>query len=115
MEYKRSERVAGGIKSELSNIIHKDIKDPLIGFVTITNVVLTDDLKIAKVFFSVFGNKNEQEKSYKGLMRAKGFLRREISSRLRLKYVPELRFYIDDTHEKASKIDEIIKKIEEGQ
>lgn len=114
MEYKRSDRVASGIKSELCDIIYKEVKDPLIGFITITNVILSDDLKIAKVYFSVMGDKNEQDKTYKGLMRAKGFLRREISSRLRLRTVPELRFFLDDTYERATRINEILKKIDEG-
>ena len=110
MEYKRSERVACGLKIQLSNIILKEIKDPLIGFVTITDVIVSDDLKVAKVFFSVLGDNSEQQRSYKGLLRAKKFLRRELSSRLKLKNVPELRFFIDDTFDKVSKIDDLLKK-----
>ena len=110
MEYKRSERVAGDLKIQLSDIILKEIKDPLIGFVTITNVIVSDDLKIAKVFFSVLGDSIEKQNSYKGLFRAKKFLRKELSSRIRLKNIPELRFFMDDTSDKISKIDELLKK-----
>ena len=110
MEYKRSERVARDLKIQLSNIILKEIKDPLIGFVTITDVIVSDDLKIAKVYFSALGDNIEKQKSYKGLSRAKKFLRKGLSSRLRLKNVPELRFFIDNTFDKVSKIDELLKK-----
>ena len=110
MEYKRSERVACDLKVQLSNIILKEIKDPLIGFITITDVIISDDLKVAKIFFSVLGDKTDKERSYKGLLRAKKFLRRELSSRMRLKSIPELRFFIDDTLEKVSKIEELLKR-----
>ncbi len=111
MDYKRSERVAGDIKAQLCDIILKEIKDPLIGFITITNVVVSDDLKIAKIYFSSLGSVADKEKTYKGLMRAKGFLRKELSTRIRLRSIPELRFFIDDSLEKVSKIEELLKKI----
>ena len=109
MEFKRSYRVAGDIKNELSNIILREIKDPLIGFVTITDVIVSDDLKIAKVYFSTLGNETAKRKSHKGLTRARGFLRRELASRIRLKNIPELRFFIDDSFDKSSKFDELLK------
>lgn len=110
MEYKRSKRVACDLKIQLSNIILKEIKDPLIGFVTITDVIVSDDLKVAKVYFSALGDNIEKQKSYKGLLRAKKFLRRELSSRIRLKNVPELHFFIDNTFDEVSKIDDLLKK-----
>ena len=109
-EYKRCERVASDIKHELGNIILKEIKDPLVGFVTITDVRVSDDLKIAKVYFSSLGGESEKQKSQMGLMRAKGFLKRELSARIRLKNIPELKFFIDDSYNKASRIDELLKK-----
>jgi len=113
MQHKRSLRVAELLKEEISRIIFKEIKDPWVGFVTITKVKVTDDLKLAKVYLSVIGNDDARTKSLQGLERAKNFIRAGIRSTAGLRYTPELRFYYDDTLDYAEKIDNLLKKIKE--
>ena len=112
MALKRSLRIAGLIKSEISDIIHTRIKDPLIGFVTITDVILSDDLKIAKVYFSVLGNESEKNNSLKGLERARTFIQNELGSRVRLRYLPVLRFFFDESWSYGDRIDRIIRSLQ---
>jgi ribosome-binding factor A len=109
--YKRSERVAEELKREVSDIILRRIKDPSIGFVTLTFVQLTDDLKLAKIYFTVLGDKVKISETKKALNRAVGFIRSELRGRLDLKFIPEIKFYYDDTIEKATKIEELLNKI----
>lgn len=104
MEFKRSQRVGGLILEEISNILQRKINDPRIGFVTITKVIVSDDLRHAKVFVSIMGNENEKKGSFEGLHSASGFIRRELSSRLQLRYIPELIFKLDDSMEKSARI-----------
>ena len=104
----RSRRVAGLLKSEISDIIRERIKDPLVGFVTITDVVLSDDLKLAKIYFSVFGDEGTKKDSLKGLERARTFIQNELSHRVHLRYLPVLRFYLDESWNYGARIDRII-------
>jgi ribosome-binding factor A len=111
MQAKRSQKVAGQLKHEIGNILQTRIKDPLIGFVTITNVKLSDDLRYAKVYFSVLGNSEQKQNSLKGLNRARTYIQSEIGSHLRLRYLPVLSFYLDETLEYKEYIDGILKSI----
>ena len=108
MQGKRAHRIAGLIKSEIGNIIYKKLKDPLIGFITITDVVLSDDLRIAKVYFSVLGEEDQKNNSLKGLMRARSFIQNELGNRVRLRYLPILHFYLDESWEYGSNIDRLL-------
>ena len=108
MDFKRADRVAGDIKNKLSRIILKEINDPFVGFITITNVVVSDDLKIAKIYFTALGDDAVKQKSHKGLIRAKGFLRKKLSTQIRLKNIPDLKFFLDDSWDTFPKIDEIL-------
>ena len=112
MSSKRSQKVAGLLKTEISRIIQTRMKDPRVGFVTITDVVLSDDLRIAKVYFSVLGDKIQKEQSMKGLMRGKTFIQNELSSRIRLRYLPVLQFYADESWNYGTKIDRILNDLE---
>ncbi len=113
MQGKRSERVAALIKEELGTLLLKDIKDPRIGFVTITDVQVSDDLKYARVFYSVFGDAEKKEETAKGLEQAKGFLQRDIAHTLKLRFTPHLSFAADSSLDDGMKIDGIIRKINE--
>jgi len=112
LPYKRSERVGDLLKEEIAEIVMRKVKDPRIGFLTITSVKVTDDLRIARIYITVL-NKEEEEKTLKGLDSAKGFIRSELAKRLRIKILPKLEFYKDDTLEYGTRIDEILKKIKE--
>lgn len=110
-EFKRADRVSKLLREEISQIITRDLKDPLVSFVTITNINLTDDLKLARVYVGILGDEEAKNKSLKGLTRAVKFIRTELGHRTNLKYVPEIEFYYDETLEYAQKIDSLLKKI----
>ena len=109
----RQERVAGALKREISNIIHDELKDPRLGFVTITDVELTPDLRYAKVFFSVLGKDQDYKKTKEALESALGFIRRLIAQRIRLRFTPEITFKEDRSAEYSIKIQEVLEEIRE--
>ena len=95
----RTGKVEKQLKREISRILQEDLKDPRIGFVTVTRIELTGDLRFAKVYFSILGDEANQKASMAGLQHAAGYIRRLIGERLRLKYVPELSFILDKSIE----------------
>ncbi len=111
MDGKRSEKVADLIQKEISQMLVKSIKDPRIGFVTITKVTVSEDCRFAKVFFSVAGSPAERERSMKGLHSAKGYVRKELGRRVRLRYTPEIIFQFDPSIEYAIHMEELIQRI----
>ena len=113
MEGKRSEKVADVIQQEISQMLVKTLKDPRIGFVTITRVSVSEDCRLAKVYFSVAGTSVEKERSTEGLNSAKGYVRRELGRRMRLKYTPEIVFEFDPSIEYAIHIGEVIHRLKE--
>ena len=117
MEGKRSEKVADLIQKEISQMLVKSIKDPRIGFVTITRVAVSEDCRSAKIYFSVAGDLIERENSQKGLESAKGYIRKELGRRIRLRYTPEIMFQFDPSIEYAIHMEELIHSLheEEGQ
>lgn len=114
--YKRSEKVAEAIHEEISGLLLKGVKDPRIGFVTLTSVRVTDDLHLATVFYTVMGGDESARKGAQaGLDSAKGYLRREMGRSLRMKYVPDLLFRYDDSIDYGMHIDSLLKEIAEGE
>ena len=111
MEGKRSEKVADLVQKEISQMLVKSIKDPRIGFVTITRVAVSEDCRFAKVYFSVAGPLEERENSRKGLDSAKGYVRKELGRRIRLRYTPEIMFQFDPSIEYAIHMEELIQSI----
>ena len=107
-EGKRSEKVADLIQKEISEMLLKSLKDPRIGFVTITRVAVSDDCRYAKIYFSVMGSLAEREKSATGLNSAKGYIRKELARRMSLRYTPEIMFQFDPSIEYAIHIGEVI-------
>ena len=108
----RPERVQEALRQEVSRIIHNEIKDPRLGFITVTNVELTKDLRYAKVHFSVLEN-DKKMLTLKGLNSAKGFIKCLIGERLKLRFMPEISFRLDESVEKTQHIYDILRKIEE--
>jgi ribosome-binding factor A len=108
-DFKRSERVAGQLRRDLAKLIQQEIKDPEVGFVSLSDVEVTRDLSHAKVFITVF-DPEKATTSLKALRRASTFLRRRLGQELRLRHVPELHFIHDDSVEQGSHIDELIAK-----
>lgn len=110
MSTKRSLRIAGLIKKDISDIIREDVRDPDIGMLTITKVIVSPDLKNAKIYMSVIGDQVSREKTFLALKRAKGFIRTALGQRGSFRYTPELRFYYDDTLDYVDSIETLIKK-----
>lgn len=113
MEGKRSEKVADLIRKEISQMLVKSVKDPRIGFITITRVTVSEDCRSAKIYYSVAGTQAEKESSMKGLESAKGYVRKELGRRIRLRYTPDLTFEFDPSIEYAIHIEELIQRIHE--
>jgi ribosome-binding factor A len=109
MRYRRL-RVQDLIREEISSIIQRDIKDPGIGLVTILEVKMSEDLRLAKIFCSIYGDDEAKENTVKALKRSKGYIRFLLGKRIKLRYTPEITFVLDRTYETAAKIDEILNK-----
>ena len=107
----RYERVAEAIKKEVSIIVHDELRDPRLGFVTITGVELTQDLRYAKIFFSVLGGDQDYKRTKEALDSALGFIRRLIAQRIRLRLAPEIVFKEDRSSEYSIKIQEVLDEI----
>ena len=110
---RRADRLGHEIRVELAELISREVKDPRIGFTTVTRVELSADLHHARVFVSVLGSAEEKESSIEGLSSAAGFLRHEIGHRLALRRVPELTFLLDHGTEEGEKIEMLLRKIHE--
>lgn len=109
----RQEKVAGALKKEISIIIHDELKDPRLGFVTITRAQVTPDLRQAKIFFSVLGKDQDYKKTKEALDSSQGFIRRLIAQRIRLRFTPEIIFREDRSSEYSIHIQEILDEIKE--
>jgi ribosome-binding factor A len=109
--YKRSEKVAEAIHEEVSALLVKGIKDPRVGFVTVTAAKVTDDLSLATIFFTVIGNDEEKKAAEVGLNSAKGFIRRELGKIMRLRHVPDLVFRYDKSLDYGNRIDGLLRQI----
>jgi len=113
MKYKRSTRIAELIKREISVLITEKIKDPGVKTVSITHVRVSDDLKIARIYYRVLGDDQSRENAKQGLERANKFIRAEIGHRIELRYVPEVQFFYDSGMDDALHIEMLLKKINE--
>ena len=107
----RANRVAEQIKKELGDIFTVKLKDPRVGFVTVTDVEVTGDLQEAKVYISVLGDQEKKEETLLGLAKAKGFIRSEIGKRIRLRKTPEISFEYDEALEYGNRIETILKDL----
>ncbi len=107
----RTERVASLIKEEVGTYFTREYRDPSYGFITVTEVHVTPDLRIAKIYVSVMGNGEVKSRTLKMLEDHKGEIRSFIGSSLRLKFTPSVQFYIDETLDRVERIDQLIKKI----
>ena len=104
-------RVSEQIKKELSQIIQAELKDPRIGFITVTGVETTNDLSQARIYLSVLGNDEQKEATLKALSKATGYLRSELGKRIKLRHTPELQFKFDSSIEYGSRIESLLSEI----
>lgn len=110
-EQKRSSRVAEAIRNELATLLLSKVRDPRLLGVSISRVEVPDDLSLARVFFTVFGEKKEIREAKIGLEKAKGFMRSHIAKTLNLRFTPALMFRYDDVVEKVAELEEIFQEI----
>ena len=108
----RIEKLQELIKQEVGKMLLYDIKDPRIGFVTVTEVEMTGDLREAKIFVSIMGNDEQIKDTMDGLKSALGFVRREIGKRIRLRFTPEISFAPDKSLDYSEHIQKILLQIE---
>lgn len=109
----RPERLAEAIKKEISELLREELKDPRIGFVSITSVEVSKDLRYANVFVSVFGEPAQQKASIEALQKAQGFIRGELGRRIRLRYTPEITFKLDQSISHGSRIIALMEEVRE--
>jgi ribosome-binding factor A len=107
----RMRRVDEAMRMVLSDAIATDLKDPRVGFVTVTSVKTSPDLRDARVFVSVLGDGTEREASMNGLRSAHGYLQHRLAGELKLKHTPTLTFHYDDSIDHGMRINELLKKI----
>ena len=107
----RTERVADLIRQELGQLLERQVKDPRIGFVTVTRVEVTRDLRSARVAVTILGNEQQKKNTLLGLAAAQGFLRHELAQRLKLRHTPQLEFQIDQSLQAESRVEELLRQL----
>ncbi len=119
--FKRTDRVKDQIKKEIADILMKKIKDPRIGFVTVTDVEVTKDLRSAKVYVSIYESSQPnsqageiEKRTLAGIRSATGYIRSELSKRIRLRYIPDIVFEIDRSLERGSRVLKILEEIKKS-
>jgi ribosome-binding factor A len=107
----RPQRVGDQLRVEIAELLARVVQDPGIGFLTITHVKVTPDLQQARVYYTTLGDEQARKESRRALERVTPFLRRHIGQRLRLKRVPELQFFFDETVERGDRIEQILQEL----
>lgn len=109
--FSRSDRVSGQIQKNLSELLKKSIKDPRLEMVTITSVKMSQDLRIARVYFVSSGAKTSGKEAIQGFKSAFGYIKRTLAAKLGLRYMPDLKFFYDESFDYGSHIDNVLKLI----
>jgi ribosome-binding factor A len=113
--HNRPERVAQMVQQLLGEIFARGMRDPRIGFVTITGVKMSPDLREARVYWTVHGDTEQRKQTAKGLDNARGFLRRAMGGELTLRVVPELQFTYDEAIDRGERIEQLIRQVHDEQ
>ena len=112
MSSSRPTRVADQIRVEIADLLARAVQDPGIGFLTVTHVKVTPDLQQARVYYTTLGDEKARRDTERALQRATAFLRRQLGSRLRLRRVPELQFFFDESIERQDRIERILQDLQ---
>lgn len=107
--YARSDRVAGLIQQVMAELLHKEIRDPRLAAAIITGVKVSRDLRIAKIYFAVTGDPKQRQDALEGFDQARGFVKRELAQRMELRYMPDLKFFYDESIEYGARIEQLLK------
>jgi len=108
---RRRRQIGGLIQQEFSDLLERELRDPRLGFATVTEVKVSADLKRAEIYVSVMGDEEARQSTMTALERAEGFIRRELASRLKLRYMPQIEFRSDQTLERAARLEALIERI----
>ncbi len=108
---RRADRIAEEIREEVARMIGSELKDPRIGFVTVTRVTVTDDLRTAHLSVGVLGDRGQRDKTLAGLKQASGFMRRELGRRLRMRHTPELLFHYDTGLDASDRVERLLREV----
>jgi len=111
MEYQRSERVGDLLIEIISDLLRKDIRDPRLGAVTITAAKVSKDLRHARIYFNMLVSPIDRKEVLAGLKSATGFLRSKIGKQLKLRFVPTIEFFYDETEDEAQRIEDLLKQV----
>jgi ribosome-binding factor A len=111
---RRTERLGEEIREEVARMISSEVKDPRIGFVTVTRVSLGPDLRQARIFVGVLGTEKQRQASLVGLKQASGFMRRALGQRLRLRHTPELVFQYDEGLDASDRVARLLDEIHQA-
>ena len=109
--FARADRVSGLIQETLSDLLNKSIHDPRLQMATITKVKMSADLKLARIYFAIYGDDQKSGDAAKGFESARGFIKRMLARKLGLRYMPDLKFFYDDSLDYGSHIDQLLEKI----
>lgn len=109
----RREKIQEAIRELVSTVIHRELKDPRVGFTTITKVEMTPDGRSVKVFFSVMGTAEQVQQTIEGLTKAQGFLQKRVAEYLQMRLAPRLQIVYDDSLEKAMQVQQLLRRLEE--
>jgi ribosome-binding factor A len=109
--FSRADRVSGLIQEVLSELLKKKIHDPRLAMATISSVKMSRDLKLARIYFTVYGDRQKSEAAAQGFESARGFIKRSLAPRLGLRYMPDLKFFFDESFDYGSHIDQLLEKI----
>ena len=109
MDFQRSDRVADWLREVLAELLLREIRDPRVRTVNVTEVKLTKDLRHAKIFFNVFGDSVGKGEALTGLKSAAGFIRSKVAKQLKLRFVPSIEFVYDETEEEAQRIESLLR------
>lgn len=115
MQGQRSQRVAETIQQEISALLLRGLKDPRIGFITITGVEVTPDLHLARVFYTVIGDETARKNTAAGLKSSIPYIRQQLGRQLRMKYLPDLVFQYDSSIDYGNRIESLLRDIRSGQ
>ena len=108
----RRQKIASSIRGELSRVIQMEMNDPRVGFITVTGVEVSPDLRVANVYFSKMGDPTGSQATLEALDKARGFLRRRVADNLALRRTPELRFHLDHSADHGERIERLLQKLD---
>jgi len=112
--FERCDRVARQLQQTLSDLLKKNVQDPRIKMATITEVKLSRDLRIAKIYFTIYGGEKNKDDAIDGFKSALGYVKRKLASELKLRYMPDLRFYFDESFDYSAHINNVLKSLDKN-